>query len=68
MSEFPKHIACTKREWKARKRREWREVVRALETFLVGAAYTPIHDKFWALLTKDVRAMTKRLSVKEWGR
>jgi hypothetical protein len=41
---FPStHLRCTEREWRQKKRQEWKLLVNALNTFQWGAAYTPVH-------------------------
>lgn len=62
----------TNHEWRKRKRREIRAVIKAAEVYLLGSAYTP----FSALTPPDnkmslldlLRDMKQRLSVKHWGR
>ncbi len=67
------------REWKQRKRREWRAVMKAANDFLQGAAYTPadwhgVDDKgkplplFYPGVLESLENIKKRLSIKEWGR
>jgi hypothetical protein len=43
--KLPDHIPGTNREWKQRKRREWRAVLKALDTFRMGCAFTPAYDR-----------------------
>ena len=67
------------REWKQRKRREWRVLMKAADDFLQGAAYTPAdwqgvdakgkpHPQFYPGIWEDLQKIKKRLSIKEWGR
>jgi hypothetical protein len=56
----------TQRQWKARKRREVRELERALGRVLRGCVYTPICGIGVVLAT--VREWRDAVSVKRWGR
>lgn len=58
----------TTRQWKAQKRREWRELIRAYETFRLGCAYTPVYPTLVNRLEADLKFGSHALSVKEWGR
>jgi hypothetical protein len=68
MRRYPKHIGATAREWRRRKRREWRAIQRAFETFSIGSAYTPtFRTEFQEIESALMRGAVK-LSPKEWGR
>ena len=67
-------IPESQREWKKRKRAEWKAVLKAADTFLCGAAYTPADDAtkvktpFYPSMLDDMQSIKKALSAKEWGR
>ena len=66
-------IPETQREWKKKKRAEWKAVLKAAHMFLAGAAYTPADDShnppvFYPGMLDDMQKIQKKLSVKEWGR
>lgn len=64
-------IPETQREWRKRKRQEWRVVMKAATTFLHGAAYTPADTKlpiFYPDMLRAMEEIKKNLSAKEWGR
>lgn len=69
---FPKDVIPeTARAWKQRKRREWKAVMKAAETFLHGAAYTPADEEptiFYPDIYKKLKLVKDVLSVKNWGR
>jgi hypothetical protein len=65
--ELPKHLGVTQRQWKTRKRREIRAVVRALETFQRGSAFTPAYNDYREAM-ELVRAIADACSEKKWGR
>jgi hypothetical protein len=56
----------TQRQWKARKRREVRELERALGRVLRGCLYVPIYGI--GGLACAVREWREAVSVKRWGR
>jgi hypothetical protein len=62
---LPEHIRTTQRQWKKQKRAEWKAVIRAAETFLLGAHYTPVEILPILGLLRD---QARLLSAKEWGR
>jgi hypothetical protein len=39
--KLPSHIPGTVEQWRRRKRREWRAVVKAIQPFTHGCVYTP---------------------------
>ncbi len=62
---LPVHIAGTLRQFKARKRREWRAIEKAAEVYRRGCAFAPVRTgALWAIL----EAGRDALSVKNWGR
>lgn len=71
--QLPDHIPGTMREWKVRKRREWKAVLKAIESFRMGVFYTPAASKQhfngpFERFDKEAKDITERLSVKWWGR
>jgi hypothetical protein len=67
-------IPETQREWKKRKRQEWKRVLKAAHVFLQGAAFTPADDKlkvkvpFYPDILDEMESIKRALSTKEWGR
>lgn len=57
----------SQREWKALKRKEARDVLRAVQQFQLGCAWTPAYRAI-AALEPELKAIIKRLSVESWGR
>ena len=58
----------TTHQWKAKKRRELKAALRAFDAFRMGCAYTPMKDGEVGAVQDLLTQMTRRLSVKEWGR
>lgn len=65
--KLPAHLHTTQREWKSRKRREWKSVLVALRRYRFGCAFTPDQDSTLRLF-EMAEAITKSLTTKEWGR
>jgi hypothetical protein len=75
---LPSHIRGTNRQWKQRKRREWKAVLKAIDTFRMGCAFTPAYERKdtptsrepapWDTLETPVKEISQRLSLKTWGR
>jgi hypothetical protein len=63
----PASSNLTHRAWKSRKRQEWRAVIRALETFRLGCAFTPVRSETLNII-EQAESLTERLSIREWGR
>ena len=61
------HPAFTAREWKARKRRELKELRKAAELFNWAAIYSPAADDITRVLD-IIREMEESCSAKAWGR
>jgi len=55
--KLPSHIGGTLKQWRALKRREWRVVVKAIERFNLGCAYTPVHTNWKSF--EDLRRRVK---------
>lgn len=59
--KLPDHIPGTVKQWRARKRRELKAVMSALDTFRLGCAYTPVNyfviDDLEKTLTSMAQAM-----------
>ena len=55
------------RDYKQRKRREFRELLKAVDTFRTGCAWIPAHNVF-VDATKKLEKIRVALSIKEWGR
>lgn len=51
-----KNIGMAIEDWRAKKRQEWKEVVRALDRFRFGCAYTPISDEVYHMDRAVARA------------
>jgi hypothetical protein len=66
--QYPYWIVSTNRTWKAQKRREWKAVVRAADTYRIGCAYTPDHQEELAEVYRLLPIITAKLGAKEWGR
>ena len=58
----------TNRQWKSRKRKELKEVIRAFDNYRTGCAYCPGEDGEADQLGKLLEQMKEAHSVKEWGR
>ena len=65
--KLPPHLRTTQRNWKVRKRHEWKSVLMALERYRFGCAFTP-DENATRQLYEAAEAITKSLSMKEWGR
>lgn len=72
MSEAPKWLlnqfGITQRQWKERKRRELRDVLKAMSVYHMGCAYTPNGEGEVGRITKDLESLAEKLSVRNWGR
>lgn len=58
----------TMRQWKSKKRKELRAVLKAVEEFRLGCAYTPCYPDPAHTLDTLLKEMERKLSVKYWGR
>jgi hypothetical protein len=76
-TKLPDHIPYTNREWKQLKRAELKAVRRALNTLMLGVAFTPAYDRavgetFFASpfeqADKALKELERRFSFKTWGR
>jgi hypothetical protein len=56
------------RALKTKKRGELRAVVKAFEAFVYGCADTPLRSGEVGRVLDELRAMTEKLSIKQWGR
>lgn len=63
--KIARHIPDTMRQFKARKRREFRAIVKAFEVYKIGCAYAPYQT---GALDQSLRDGVRQLSVKQWGR
>lgn len=63
--KIAKHIPGTLRQFKQRKRKEFKAIIQAFEQYRLGAAYAP-YDTY--ILQRCLAEGLKSLSVKEWGR
>lgn len=59
------HIHGTLRQFKQRKRREFRAIVQAFERYRLGCAFAPYETH---KLARCLKEGVMKLSVKEWGR
>jgi len=50
--QIPKYLAPTAKAWRAQKRREWRAVLKAMNTYRLGCAATPGYLEFLAIKQK----------------
>ena len=72
MKTIPKYVLKnsgikTTREFKQRKRKEIREVIRAMKNFQLGCAHAPGHESFCTAL-KAAEETKDKCSLKNWGR
>ena len=58
----------TYRQWKSRKRRELQKVIKAMETYNLGCAYTPSKKREDITIQFALASLKHELSVKNWGR
>lgn len=60
-------LGITKREWKQRKRKELKAVMKAINKYQIGCAFCPGYEEF-----VDIKDMLEKLidlhSYKRWGR
>ena len=78
LPERIRKLGYTARSWKSRKRREFAAVMKALDAYRIGCAYTPSiqldrevsNDAYPCIgnLDRMAREIQKSLSVKAWGR
>lgn len=64
---LPEYLHMTKRAWKTRKRKEFAAVLRALEVYRLGCAFTPSYKQSQNLFTL-ADEIGRSLTVKAWGR
>jgi hypothetical protein len=62
----PDTFRGTLHQWRAKKRRELRELHRAAEVVLYGSAYTPMRGT--GVMLAQIEEWQRLASVKEWGR
>lgn len=72
MSAIPKYVLeamdlKTTRQFKSRKRKELREIEKAVKEYQRGCAYCPGYETGISNLFKSVREIKILQSVKEWG-
>ena len=58
----------TSREWKSRKRKEIREVIKAFEIYRLGCYYTPDGEGEVGQIDEALKSIKQKLSVKNWGK
>lgn len=59
----------TAREWRQRKRRELRAVIRAMEYVQRGCAYTPdVEGVYIGEIMSRLRQLARAWAQKEWGK
>jgi hypothetical protein len=56
---------CTARQWKVRKRREWKAVMQALEQYAMGCGHAPEYATCVDILAK---AKQVQAALSKWGR
>lgn len=61
---LPEHIPGTMRAWQRRKRAELRAVLKAMERFQLGCAYTPARD--WGVVMRAVETNIEQCSPRKW--
>lgn len=68
MRNAPYFFDGTNRQWKQKKRAEWRAVTRAFDVFTIGCAYTPMYfgGRFDAI-RRQLEEVRSELSRKNWG-
>lgn len=66
---MPKYgdFKSTKRNWHQMKRAELRELIKALDVFRLGCAYTPAYADVLAI-EKALSSAKQKMSLREWGR
>lgn len=64
----PHFFKGTMRQWKAGKRKEFAKLVKAVDQFQCGCAYTPTYPVSVNRLIRIMEQMQQELSVKRWGR
>lgn len=64
----PYFFQGTLRQWKSMKRKEFMEMVKAVDKFRYGCACTPTYPSSVNRLIGIVEQMRQELSVKQWGR
>jgi len=57
----------TNRQWKARKRRELKAVIRAMDVYRMGCAYCPGKSGEVVAIDSALRGLKHLHSVKMWG-
>ncbi len=62
-----KELGITQREWKARKRKEMKKILKSMDDFHYGCAYTPISSDFCRSI-QHIKDLAEHFSVKTWGR
>jgi hypothetical protein len=65
---FLKQERVTPRQWKARKRKEVKETLRALGNLRTGCVYLPCGAEPLRKIAKELQQIKKQLAVKSWGR
>jgi hypothetical protein len=63
-----KSTKMTSRQWKARKRRELRDLKKALHVYRLGCFYTPSKDGEVGQIEDCINSIERAQSVKNWGR
>lgn len=58
----------TTRQWKSRKRKELREIQKALSAYRIGSAYCPSANNAVVEIKTALDQLAYALSVKQWGR
>lgn len=66
--KYPAHAYPNARAFKSEKRKQLREVLRAMEQLRSGCAYFPNGHQPVVAIKDQLEALAKELSAKEWGR
>lgn len=67
-TQYPTHAYANARAFKAEKRKHLLELKRAVNQLRSGCAYFQSGTSRVAAIEEQVKALSKELSAKEWGR
>ena len=68
-TDYPYWAYKTKRDFKQQKRKDLRQLIRALNQYRLGCAFTgDAACNAFDRINKDIEIIKKAIAVKEWGR